>query len=207
MSGQLNGYEKRTQNKRAAIIQAAQALFAEKGIGPVSITEIAERAQVSRVTLFKYYGDKDNLVRQAMQSWVETLIAEYEGIVSGDGAFEEKLLALLALRVSGRTQIGEQFIASAAWEDPEMKRTIFEMAQSRAFPIVRQFLKDGQAANVIDSGLDEQALLTYLSAVAPLLQNPEIIKKGPAFQTSLFNLFMGGLVKNWYSIRDSDGVE
>lgn len=197
----VNGYEKRTQVKRAAILKAAQELFAQKGVAPVSVTEIADRAKVSRVTLFKYFGDKETLAKEAMQAWVEALIGEYRDIVSSGKPFQEKLLTLLTIRKTSRDRIGEQFIASTAWDDHEMKRLIYDMAKTSAFPLVRDFLREGRESGFIDSSLDEEAIFTYISVIAPVIQNPEIIKKSASFHTSLFDLFMGGLIKNWYEIK------
>lgn len=200
----MNGYEKRTQEKKAAIIKAAQELFAEKGVRLVSVSDIAERAGVSRVTLFKYFGDKDGLAREAMRSWIEVLIGEYRAVVASDKPFPDKLQALLSLRILRREKIGEQFITTTAWDDPELQRLIFGMARNDAFSIIRDFLRQGRECGFIDAGLEEEAVLTYISAIAPLIQNPEYIKKGASFHTSLFNLFMGGLVKGWYRIKEAD---
>lgn len=194
----MNGYEKRTQEKRDAIVKAAQELFAERGITAVSITDIAAKANVSRVTLFKYFGDKEALAKEAMFSWIELLMREYEAILSSGIPFHQKLLGLLSTRLSGRERIGEQFIHSTAWDDPELLRLIKEMTSTHALPIIMQIIEEGKHSGDIDSSLDNEAILAYFSAFGPIVRNPEYIKKGKEFQTSMFNLFMGGLIKNWY---------
>jgi AcrR family transcriptional regulator len=200
----LNGYDKRTREKKNAVIKAAQELFAEKGISEVSITEIASRASVSRVTLFKYFGDKRTLAREAMLDWVVTLLSEYEAILTSDRPFPQKLYGILSAKLEGREKIGEQFIRSAAWEDPELQRLIKEMAGVRALPILFKLIEDGKRSGDIDSSLDDTAILTYLSVLGPVVKSPEFIKKNEAFQTSIFNLFMGGLLKDWYAIVEEE---
>lgn len=194
----MNGYQRRTQEKRDAIVKAAQKLFAENGIAAVSVTDIAAKADVSRVTLFKYFGDKETLAKEAMFSWIELLMMEYETILSSSKPFHKKLLELLSTRLAGRDMIGEQFIHSMAWDDPEFLRLIKEMTATHALPIIMQFMEEGKLSGDIDSSLDNEAILTYFSAFGPIVKNPEYIKKGKEFQTSMFNLFMGGLIKNWY---------
>lgn len=194
----MNGYERRTQEKRDAIVKVAQELFAEKGIATVSVTDIAAKANVSRVTLFKYFGDKETLAKEAMFSWIELLMREYETILSSAKPFHQKLLGLLSTRLAGRERIGERFIHSTAWDDPELLRLIKEMTATHALPIIMQFIEEGKRSGDIDSSLDNEAILAYFSAFGPIVKNPEYIKKGKEFQTSMFNLFMGGLIKNWY---------
>ncbi len=198
----MNGYERRTQEKRDAIVKVAQELFAEKGIAAVSVTDIAAKANVSRVTLFKYFGDKETLAKEAMFSWIELLMREYETILSSAKPFHQRLLELLSTRLAGRERIGERFIHSTAWDDPELLRLIKEMTATHALPIIMQFMEEGKCSGDIDSSLDNEAILAYFSAFGPIVKNPEYIKKGKEFQTSMFNLFMGGLIKTWYQKMD-----
>lgn len=50
---------------RTRVLQAAIALFSEHGYAAVSIEDIAERAGVSRATVFSAVGSKRNLIKQA----------------------------------------------------------------------------------------------------------------------------------------------
>jgi len=200
----MNGYEKRTQKKREALIRAAQELFAQKGVAPVSVTEIAARAGVSRVTLFTYFGDKESLAREAMADWIDRLLAEYEALLLSDMPYPRKLTGLLGIRLAGREKIGEQFIQATAWDDPELLRLLGQMTSVRAMPLILRFLHEGKACGAVDPTLDDEAILAYFAAFGPVVKNPAYIKKGAAFQKSLLRLFMGGLIRNWYELEASD---
>ncbi|WP_027944266.1 TetR/AcrR family transcriptional regulator [Amycolatopsis taiwanensis] len=54
--------ERKKQRTHEAISNAAIALFTDRGFDRVSITEIAEAAEVSRRTLFAYFRTKEDLV-------------------------------------------------------------------------------------------------------------------------------------------------
>ncbi len=54
------------QRTRAAIIEAALALLAERGAAGVSMSALAERAGVSRPTLYKHFPDLDHV----LAAWV-----------------------------------------------------------------------------------------------------------------------------------------
>ncbi|WP_329079838.1 MULTISPECIES: TetR/AcrR family transcriptional regulator [unclassified Streptosporangium] len=54
--------ERKRQKARNAIITAAYELFSERGFDGVTVTEIAERAEVGRTTFFRYFGDKQEVV-------------------------------------------------------------------------------------------------------------------------------------------------
>ncbi|NUR85204.1 MAG: TetR family transcriptional regulator [Nonomuraea sp.] len=54
--------ERKRERTRTAISEAAIALFVEHGFEQVSITQVAEAAEVSRRTLFAYFPTKEDLV-------------------------------------------------------------------------------------------------------------------------------------------------
>ncbi|MFA7139378.1 MAG: TetR/AcrR family transcriptional regulator, partial [Bacteroidales bacterium] len=62
----MNGYEKRTKLKKNSIISAAWKLFSERGITDVGINEIATLAKVSQVSIYNYFGNKNNLAKEVL---------------------------------------------------------------------------------------------------------------------------------------------
>lgn len=54
--------ERKQQRVRRAIVDAALALFAERGFDEVTVSDIAERAEVGRSTFFRYFGDKQEVL-------------------------------------------------------------------------------------------------------------------------------------------------
>jgi len=56
------------QDTRAAVLQAARELFAEKGYAGTGTEEIAARARVTRGALYHHFRDKADLFRAVMQA-------------------------------------------------------------------------------------------------------------------------------------------
>jgi len=54
--------ERKQKQAREQIVEAAFELFAERGFTEVTVTDIAERAEVGRTTFFRYFGDKQEVV-------------------------------------------------------------------------------------------------------------------------------------------------
>lgn len=57
--------------KRAAILEAAEALFLQHGFEGVSMDQIAAAAGVSKLTVYSHFGDKDTLFTEAAKAWCE----------------------------------------------------------------------------------------------------------------------------------------
>ncbi len=58
---------------RERILQAAEALFIERGYAAVSINEITQRVEITKPTLYHYFGDKDNLYATVMEELLEKI--------------------------------------------------------------------------------------------------------------------------------------
>jgi AcrR family transcriptional regulator len=54
--------ERKQRRARERIIEAADDLFARRGFDGVSVSDIAERAEVGRTSFFRYFGDKQEVV-------------------------------------------------------------------------------------------------------------------------------------------------
>lgn len=63
--------ERKQQRAREAIVAAAFELFAERGYEAVTVTDIAERAEVGRTTFFRYFGDKQEVVFANERRWLD----------------------------------------------------------------------------------------------------------------------------------------
>ncbi len=74
---------RKRQKAREKIVEAAYALFAERGFDAVTVTDIAERAEVGRTTFFRYFGDKQEVVFADEQQHADLLAAV--GAADGDG--------------------------------------------------------------------------------------------------------------------------
>ncbi|OLT30594.1 hypothetical protein BJF83_07650 [Nocardiopsis sp. CNR-923] len=69
--------ERKQRRTREAIIEAAHALFAERGFDRVTVNDIAERAEVGRATFFRYFGDKQEVVFSAQQQPDPAVLSEF----------------------------------------------------------------------------------------------------------------------------------
>ena len=60
---------------RAAVLDAAQRLFAERGYRSTTVREIAEAAGVTERTFYRYFEGKEGIFAEEVIGWMETLRA------------------------------------------------------------------------------------------------------------------------------------
>lgn len=66
--------------QRATILQAAADLFAEKGYHNASMSELAKACGVSKPLLYHYYRDKDHILFDIADSYMDQLLAIVTGV-------------------------------------------------------------------------------------------------------------------------------
>lgn len=60
--------DRKRRRAKETIRRAALELFSERGFDAVSVTDIAERAEVGRTTFFRYFGDKQEVLFSAPEA-------------------------------------------------------------------------------------------------------------------------------------------
>jgi AcrR family transcriptional regulator len=87
--------QRRKEARPQELLDAALALFVEKGFSATRSDEVAVRAGVSKGTLYLYYPSKEELLKAVIQQNLGQLIAEGSGIVDEFEGPSAELLALL----------------------------------------------------------------------------------------------------------------
>ncbi len=91
---------KRSLKKIEQIKEASLNLFKEQGLNKVTMEEIAKRAAVSKVTLYKYFPDKQTLYETLVRDIYDAERRDMRDIQSRDENFHEKMNAIIELRVN-----------------------------------------------------------------------------------------------------------
>jgi len=87
--------ERKKQQTRQAIFEAARHLFAERGFEDVTVAEIARAADVSEVTVFNYFSTKEDLFYGGMRFFEDDLLEAVRSRPRGESAikaFRRRLL-------------------------------------------------------------------------------------------------------------------
>lgn len=190
----MNGYERRTQIKKAAIIQAAKTLFTERGITEVGVGEIAAMAKVSQVTIYNYFGDKNTLAKEVLIAILDQIIQEYEAILNRDLPFPEKLEIIMAKKQDAVIDASRSHFSEDAWSDKTLRQVYWEAVAIKSAHIYSQFIALGKDEGYIDKSLPNDAILKYLHMSISIMQEPDYLKTSEAYKFGIFKLFLYGLL-------------
>jgi len=173
--------KQQVKDRRTGILNAAQELFLEKGLEKTSMQDIAEKARISKVTLYRYFPDRHPIAFETAVRMLRRIVTvSAEGIPED----EEKTGALKAFctNMIDRFDIlrdayryigmfdhlyGDSYPAEdlASW----YKSHIFDLYSDRYLPVSRNDLNEGETDRITTLGNTVMSFLEKMAARGELM--------------------------------------
>ena len=160
----MNQYQKTTEKKKQAIIQAALRLFKDKGFKETSIKSIAEAAEVSPVSIYNYFGSKDNLVTLCVNDLFEEITQQAEDILKSNLAFNTKLDQALDLCQEKMSQQISDYFQDKTVRDPSFSSLLTKAITAKKRDIYRTYINLGKEEGLIARDLSTELVLNVMDA-------------------------------------------
>ncbi len=178
MTRELSAYHRGMAAKnRAAILEAATALFLEFGFDRTSLAQVAQRAGVSKATLFKQFPTKAELFEAMVLS--AGAASEAGPPVTPDGDFRSGLVELGTAYVEllSRPRMAEliRAVITESARFPELREQTFDFGTLPVLRALRQFLEAANARG--DAKVDDLdvAAAQFLGMIATVVFWPRLV--------------------------------
>lgn len=161
----LNKYEITTMKKKRAIVESALSLFEKNGFVNVSIKEIAKNANVSPVSIYNYFGNKEALVFECAQILIGDIMHQASEILKLDISFIDRInKALHICTQSINVSISNHF-TEMALSDPSLARLLTDSINLIKNDMYREYIETGKKEGVISSSLSTDIILVFLETL------------------------------------------
>jgi AcrR family transcriptional regulator len=159
----MNGFAKRTEQKKQAIKQAVLDLLKTSDPREMKISDIAKKANVSQVTIYNHFGSKEQLIREVIIDYVMKQVEKYEEFLKENCSFQEKVEYIIFEKKKLLEQIRVDVFQRLIQEDEEVRRVVDMLYQTRVIPLFVEMIKEAQEKREIDPRLSIDTLLFYVS--------------------------------------------
>jgi AcrR family transcriptional regulator len=102
----LSRHDRRKQETRSRILEAAVELFAGQGYEATKVAEICEGADVARQTFFNHFAAKRDVLLQLFEIGLDLLEANLESVCQRADTTRERLALLFANMVEPAVEVG-----------------------------------------------------------------------------------------------------
>jgi AcrR family transcriptional regulator len=163
---------------RAAILDAARQLFAERGYAATPMTAIADRAGVALDTIYASVGRKPELARLLIETAIsgtdQAIPAEQRDYVRAiqaapDAGTKIAIYAAAVAAIAPRLALVLAIIQQAARDEPELARLWDQIAERRAANM-RRFVADLATAAPLRLDPDQAADIVWATNSAEMYQ-------------------------------------
>ncbi|MFJ9630146.1 TetR/AcrR family transcriptional regulator [Streptomyces sp. NPDC101175] len=164
---------------RAAVVEAARRLFAEKGFFQTTVQEIAKLSRVSPATVYAQCGGKQGLLRALMDDWTRASMAERdqrEPLTGADASLVLRALAAAYLHITEEWGDVIQVVIDVAPHDDE-SRAVLATAHKRHHHSLAAICRHLEDIGALRDGVDARSatrIITYYYGLNGLLRTREV---------------------------------
>lgn len=194
----MDGFEKRRNDKKKAIMQTALELFDQYGYDKVTVTEIANKAHVSKVSIYNFFESKDNLRRIIVKEMLDESLNKLKALVEEDGNFIDNIEEYIQIRTWYYGKYSLQFFFHAVESDPEI-REYFDDYNAYNKRLVMDFIDKGKKYGIFTPDASDSAIEICIDMIQTyLVYNKEIrnrFERNPELAREVNMLFLNGLIR------------
>jgi len=170
----------RTPKCKIKIKAAAEELFRKHGIKRVTVEEISARAGVSKMTFYKYFPNKKELVKFLWQEMMNSGLEKLEQVEKSEMTFPEKIQALLKMKEEGVSQMGDQYAREYLEYVPEIQdfyNRLFTLSMTKFMDFIRQAQEKGE----VRKNLRPEFFLAVIRKLTELAQDETLTALYPNY--------------------------
>ncbi len=169
----LSGYQKRTMQKRKDILSATKDLVSQVPLAQISIHDIATRAQVSQVTIYNIFENKNDLILEAVKEISREDVDDIFAVISSDLPYSARLEEYFRhsfLHTIKRPQVTTllSFIFDA--KNAELASYVFSLYE-KTYPFLQKMYQDGRNAGLIREDISADLFFKILNIYVRIDRN------------------------------------
>lgn len=177
-----------SENKKyQQIVAIAGQLFFKYGIKRVSIEEICSESNVSKMTFYKFFKNKNDLAIHILQTLINDSINKYNEIIEMKIPFIEKLRRIILFKLHASEKIGNDFMNEILETNSEVASFISKkIEETKEFNL--QFLRKGQNEGVFRKTITPEMFNYLLDQIMEMFNGEKLKKLIPDFHIRLEEL-------------------
>ena len=164
------------ENKKLQqLVDKAFDLFWKFGFTRVSIEELCQEAGVSKMTFYKHFKNKTDLVRFILHEMSEYSLKLYEDIMSEDIPFVEKVRKSVQLKLKQTENISEAFFNDFQRQnDPELLKVVQEQRISNIKVVTDWYIK-AQKDGDVRKDIKPEFIIYFLNHMMEMVKDDNLV--------------------------------
>jgi AcrR family transcriptional regulator len=156
------------------ILKTAKNLFWKHGFKRVSIEEICEKANVSKMTFYKHFENKIALAKTVFNRVVDEGEQKMKDIMTEESPASEKIKKIILIKLVGSNNISPEFMQDFyLGTEPELK-TYVEERTRKAWDTLIGDIREAQKTGIFRKGFKPEFLIKVQSKLTEMLEDESV---------------------------------
>jgi len=179
------------------IINSARKLFFKYGISRVSVKEICEHADISKMTFYRNFRSKEDIALAIVREVYDEARPKFNEILKRDIPFEEKIKKVLEMKINLISGFSNEFLSDiVVSEVPEIDEFIKQEKQKSVATINDIFIK-AQENGEVRSDVPFETIIAILNSMNDVffqLQQSGKYRNGSEILKDMFKVLYYGIL-------------
>lgn len=165
--------------KYLQLLTASKPLFYRYGIRKVTVEEICREANVSKMTFYKYFPNKNALVKALLNHLMQKSIDQFRELMESDLPFSTKLSKMMEMKMESTKDVSREFLLTLyKSEDTELSEFVSEYIKAAVQEIIKVF-SEAQERGMMRSDIKPALLLAFFDKVQEIATDQRILSAYP----------------------------
>ncbi len=198
-----------TENQKlAAIVQTSKDLFWKHGIKRVTIEEICKEAGVSKMTFYKHFKNKTEVVKVIIAKITTEATEKYNAIMSQDIPFSEKISQSVHLKMEQTAEMSHEFFDDYYLHaEPELKEFLEEQIGNSLAKVYGDYV-EAQKNGDIRKDIKPEFIIYFLNKLMEIVQDEHLESQYESPQDLIMevtNFFFYGIMPRDAKVDEETG--
>jgi len=183
--------------KHQQIVDTARELFWHYGVRRVSIEEICKTAGVSKMTFYKYFKNKIDLVLLILKKLFFEGTARYKSIMAQNIPYSEKIKEVIQMKLELSRDISQEMLKDWMQDSIPEVAELMQRIQRENFQLFLDDMVAAQNKGEIRKDINPQFILYFLNKMREIAGDEQLINMYDSTQSltaELVNFFFYGIL-------------
>jgi len=183
--------------KHQQIIDTARDLFWHHGVRRVSVEEICQTAGVSKMTFYKYFKNKIDLILFILEKLYLEGTARYKGIMAQNIPYSEKVKEVIQMKLEITRDISQDMLKDWMQDSISEVAELMQRIQRENFQLFLDDMVAAQNKGEIRKDINPQFILYFLNKMREIAGDEQLISMYDSTQSltaELVNFFFYGIL-------------
>ncbi len=181
--------DKNLSPKIKHLVQVARELFFRYGIKRVSLEEVCRESGISKVTFYRYFKNKSDLVIYILSELFTEARVEIQKIIKMNVSFAEKMQKILVLKMGYGDEYGQEFMKELFMGADATIKNFIEEENKKSMGVFRKMLEDAQKNGDIRKDIKIEFVICMMNVIKEMLKDKNLQKMYPNMSLLIKDVF------------------